>query len=87
MQGQWQHESPFKEVLGQVTRNADTDCHAQSAPRVQCKEVGQSGSFKERNEGKLCECTFEMIQEAHDKVAMEDVGRLSIAQDVLRKEH
>ena len=26
MQGRWQHESPFKEVLEQVKRSADTDC-------------------------------------------------------------
>ena len=41
-------------------------------------------SFKEefRKEGKLCEWTFERLQEAFDKVAMEDICRLSIAQDI-----
>ena len=44
-------------------------------------------SFKEeyRKEGKLCEWTFERFHEAYDKVAMEDIGRLSIAQDFSRK--
>ena len=61
IQGQWQQESPFKEVLEQVKRNAYTDCNAQNnAPRLQC------------------------LQEAYDKVAMEDIGRLSIAQEISR---
>ena len=34
---------------------------------------------------KLCEWTFERLQEACEKVAMEDVGRLNIAHEILRK--
>ena len=47
------------------------------------KKLGNWESVKEecRKEGKLCEWTLEMLQEAHDKVALEDIGRLSIAQE------
>ena len=34
IQGQWQQESPFKEVLEQVKRSADTDCNAQIMRRA-----------------------------------------------------
>ena len=33
-QGQWQQESPFKEVLEQIKRSADTDCGPQTMRRV-----------------------------------------------------
>ena len=33
-QGQWQQESPFKEVLEQIKRSADTDCGLQTMRRV-----------------------------------------------------
>ena len=48
IQGQWQQESPFKEVLQHVERNADTDCNAQIMRRahIQCKEVGQLGKLQ-----------------------------------------
>ena len=51
------------------------------------KKLSNWDSFKEecRREGKLCEWTFERIREAHDKGAMEDIGRLSCAQDIFRK--
>ena len=49
---------------------------------LNAKKLGNWKSFKEecRKEGKLCEWTLERPQ-----VAMEDIGRLSIAQDILRK--
>ena len=34
MPGQWQHESPFKEVVVQVKRSADTDCGPQTMRRA-----------------------------------------------------
>ena len=48
---------------------------------------GDWESFKEecRKEGKLCECAFERLQEAYEKVAMDDISRLNIAQEILRK--
>ena len=88
IQGQWQRESLLKEVLEQVRRNADTECNAQKKRRAySAKKSGQWESFEEeyRKEGKLFECTFERLQEANDKVAMEDIGRLSIAQEIPRK--
>ena len=87
-QGRWQQESPSKEVLEQVKRNSDTDCNALMMRRAY--NAGKSGnweSFKEefREKGKLGEWTFERLQEAYDKVALEDIDRLSVAQDILRK--
>ena len=81
-------ESPSKEVLEQVKRNSDTDCNALMMRRAY--NAGKSGnweSFKEefREKGKLSEWTFERLQEAYDKVALEDIDRLSVAQDILRK--
>ena len=38
-----------------------------------------------RKERKLCEWTFERLQEACDKVAMEDISHLSIALEILGK--
>ena len=51
------------------------------------KKSGNLESFKQefRREGQHCEWTFERLQEAHDKVAMEDIGRSSIAQEISRK--
>ena len=48
---------------------------------------GKWESFEQecRKEGKLCEWTFERIREAYEKVAMDDIDRLSIAQEILRK--
>ena len=82
IQGRWQQQSPFKEVREQVKRNSDTDCNAQKMRRAyNAKKSGNWVSFKEerRKEGKLCKWTIEKLQdpEAHDKVALEDIGRLS----------
>ena len=80
----------FKEVREQVKRNSDTDCNAQIVRRAyNAKKSGNWESFKEerRKEGKLCGWTIEKLQdpEAHDKVALEDIGRFSNAQENLRK--
>ena len=56
--GQWQQESPFKEVLGHVKRNADEDCNPQMMRRAcDAKKSGNWESFKGK-EVKLCEWTF-----------------------------
>ena len=51
------------------------------------KKLGNWESFKEEcgKEGQLCEWTIERLQEACDKVAMDDIGRLSTAQEISRK--
>ena len=88
MQSQWQKESPFKEVLEHVKRSADIDCNVQRMRRAyNAKKLGKWESFKEEcgKEGTLCEWTLERLHEAYDKVAMEDLVRLSIAQEILRK--
>ena len=87
IQGRWQQESPFKEVREQVKRNSGTDCAAQIMRRAyNAKKSGNGESFKEERskEGKLCGWTIEKLQdpEAHDKVAWEDIGRLSNAQEI-----
>ena len=59
-----------------------------NAPCVQRNEAWQLGKFQEgmqQKEGKLCEWTFERIREAYDKVAIENIARLSIGHDILRK--
>ena len=88
IQGQWQEESPFKEVLEQVKRSADTDCGAQKMRRANnAKKSGNAENFQEecRKEGKLCEWTLDRLQEAYEQVAMGDIDRLSIAKEILRK--
>ena len=74
IQGQWQQESPLKEVLEQVKGNSDTDCNAQMMRRAY--NAGKSGnweSFKEefQEKGKRSEWTCERLQEAYDKVVLE----------------
>ena len=59
----------------------DTDC--------KCRHDVKSGNwegFKEefQKQGNVSEWTYARLKEAHN-VASEDVGRLSIAQDVMRK--
>ena len=80
--GQWHKESPLKEVLEQVKRSADTDCGAQTVRRAySAVTLGNKESFKEecRKEGKLLEWTFERLQEACEKVTVDDTGGLSPA--------
>ena len=86
--GQWQQESPFKEVSEQAKRSSDTDCGHQTL-RGACSAMkhGSWESSKEDcwKEGKFCEWTFERLREVHEKVAMDDIGRLSIAQGIPSK--
>ena len=44
IQGQWQQEPPFKEVLEQVKGYPDTDCDAYMMPRA-CY-AGESGNWE-----------------------------------------
>ena len=47
-QGQWHQESPFKEVLKQIKRSADTVCGLQRMRRAyNAKKSGTWKSFKE----------------------------------------
>ena len=48
IQSQWQKESPFREVLEQVKRSADTDCGAQTMRRAcSAMKLGNWESFEE----------------------------------------
>ena len=90
IQGQWQHESPLKKSFGGNQKKCGYRLQCPNdVPCAQCKEVGQLRKFTKecRKEGKPCEWTIERLQEADDKVALEDFGRLSIAQDILRQGH
>ena len=61
-----------------------------NAPCLQRSEALQLGEFSKeeyRKEGKLCEWTFEGLREASEMVAMNDIGRLGIAQEILRKKN
>ena len=74
--------------MEQVERRADTDSGPQTMRRgYLAMKSGSWQSFKEeyRKEGKLCEWTFERIREACEKVAMDDIVRLGIAHEILRK--
>ena len=46
-------------------------------------------NFKEecRKGGVLCEWTFARLQESHEKVAVDYIGGMSTAQEILRKKH
>ena len=62
MPGQWQYESPSKEVLEQAKRSADTDCGPHTMRRAySAMKLGNSESLEEecRKEGKFCAWTFE----------------------------
>ena len=87
-QSQWQQEPPFKEALEQIKRSADTDCGPQTILRtyIAMKHgIWEIFAEEHRKEGKLCEWTLERIREAYEKVAMDDIGRSGIAQEILRK--
>ena len=86
-QGQWQQESPFKEFPEQVKGYPDTDCDAYMMRRAyHAVKPGNWEGFKEefRKKSKFGEWAYAGLKGDHDKVASEDVGRLSIAQDILR---
>ena len=54
IQGQWQKESPCKEVLEQAKRSANTDCNAQIMRLVfECNEAMAIGRTLRRSARKL----------------------------------
>ena len=73
--------------MEQVKRSADADCGLQMMRRgYLAMKNGSWDDFEERyrKEG-TSEWTFERIREACEKVAKDEVGRLGIAQEILRK--
>ena len=52
LQGQWEQESPFNEVLEQVKRHVDTACNAQIMRRAYMQRSRASGKASTRNFGK-----------------------------------
>ena len=69
-------------------RSADTGCRPQRMRGAHsARKLGNWESLKEerRKEGKPWEWKFERLRETCEKVAMDHVGRLSIAQEILRK--
>ena len=67
IQGQWQQEYPFREVLQQVKRSADADSgHHMMRRGYLAMKSGSWEDFQEeyRKEGKSCEWTFERMREA-----------------------
>ena len=86
-QGQWQQESPFREVLEQVRGHVDMRCSTQIirksfiAIRDDSWEEFRKDAEKKRNH----QNGLEKIREAYEKVAKERIGRLGIVQEILRK--
>ena len=88
IQGQWQQETAFREVLEQVKKSADADCGPEMMRRgYLAMKNGSWEDFKERyrKEGKSSEWTLERVRESHEKVAKDEIGRLGISQEILRK--
>ena len=59
-----------------------------NAPRLQCREIQQLGNLQRGiSEKKVSSVNgpLERLQETHDKVTMEDISRLSIAEENVRK--
>ena len=87
IQGNWQKESPFKQYLELVKRGSDLSCDGGSMCRAY--NAGRSGweSHKEefQKDGGLSVWASMKVKECYDKVESEDTGRLSVAQDILRK--
>ena len=88
IQGKWQQESSFREVLEQAKRNVDTDCGAQMMRRGYL--AMKNGSWEElkeryRKEGESSKWTLERTREAYEKVAKDEIGRFCILQEILRK--
>ena len=88
IQGKWQMESPFREVLEQIKKSSDVSCNAYLVRRAHY--AGKSGDWEgcqkaHRDKGESSEWACIKVEESYDEVAWEDVGRLSIAQDILRK--
>ena len=88
IQGQLQQESTFKKVLEQVKRGADADCGPQMMRRgyLAMKNASRE-DLKEgyRKKGKSCQWTFGRIREVYEKVANDEIRRLGILHEILRK--
>ena len=88
IQGQWQQETAFREVLEQVKKSADADCGPEMMRRgYLAMKNGRWEDFKERyrKEGKSSEWTLERVRESHEKVAKDEIGRLGISLEILRQ--
>ena len=76
------------EVLEQIQKQSDMSCNASLMRRTYyAVKAGSWEGSKEalRDKGEISEWAFAGVKEAYDKVASGDVGRLSIAQDILRE--
>ena len=85
-QGQWQQG--FKEVLEQVNGNLNTDCDANMMRRAYHAEKSVTGRFQGGIPGRKASSASGPMQDSrapYDRVASEDIGRLSIARDILQK--
>ena len=76
-----EQRSRIKEVLEQIKKSSDMLQCLLDAPRVSRE------GYKEAHwdKGDISEWTFNKVTESCDKVASEDSGRLSIAQDIVCK--
>ena len=75
-------------MLKQVKRSADADCGPQMLRLgYLAMKNGCWKDFVERygKEGKSSEWTFERVREAYERVAKDEIGRLGIVQEILRK--
>ena len=85
-QGQWQQESPFREILEQIIGNVDMGCGPQMMWKSyiamrddSCEEFRKGCREKE----KPSEWILEKLREAREKVAKEEIGRLGSVQENL----
>ena len=81
MQGLWQLEPSFKEVPEQIKKSSDRNCNAYLMRRAYY--AGKSGYWEgykvaHRDKGEISEWAFNKATESNDKVASEDIGRLSM---------
>ena len=88
IQGKWQLEPPFKELLKQIKKSSGISCSAHFMRHAYY--AGKSGDWKgykkaHWDKNGIGEWAFIEVKESYDKVAWEDIGRLGIAQDILRK--
>ena len=70
-----------------MKKHSDMSCNAYVMRRAYYAKKAGCESFTEafRDKGEISEWAFAGVKEAYDKVASEDVGRLSIAQDIFRE--
>ena len=85
---EWQQESPYKEELELVKHNRDLCFKGLSVRRAY--HAGKSGDWGRylqefRKDDKLSEWASMKVKASYEKVEAVDIGRLSSAQDMLRK--